>query len=160
MQWKTPVRWAELKNGINCPMCLDFPVKENQFSFLITELTQSYVRLPKNQYYPGYVIVGLKKHANELFELSTQELSEYWQDVALVAKALDEIYHPAKIDYCIFGHHCPHVHCHLIMQTFDNDPSLAVKPDEKEVFLQPQEYQSIIDKLRLVIGRIKDDQVK
>lgn len=157
MQWKPPQIWAELKKGINCPMCLDFSQKENQFSYLVTKLKQSYVRLPKNQYYSGYLIVVFKKHANELFELSTQELAEYWQDVALTAKALDQIYHPAKIDYCVFGHHCPHLHCHLIMQTFDSDPSVAIKPDEKEVLLKSEEYQSIINQVKLKIEELKND---
>jgi len=146
MQWKTPERWEELKKGINCPMCLDFPQPENKFSFLVTELKQSYVRLPKNQYCFGYTIVAFKRHANELFELSQQELSEFWEDVAITARALDEIYHPTKIDYLIFGHHCPHLHCHLVLQTFDNDPSVAVKMDEKEVFLKPKKYQDMIKK--------------
>jgi diadenosine tetraphosphate (Ap4A) HIT family hydrolase len=157
MQWKTPQRWAELKKGINCPMCLDFPQTENQFSFLVTELKQSYVRLSKNQYCFGYTIVAFKRHANELFDLTQQELTEYWQDVALVAKALDEIYHPAKIDYLIFGHHCLHLHCHLVLQTFESDPSKAVKMDEKEVFLKPEEYSQMIDKLNDNIQKFKNN---
>lgn len=156
MQWKTPARWEELKKGINCPMCLDFPQTENQFSFLVTELKQSYVRLPKNQYCFGYTIVAFKRHANELFDLTPPELTEYWQDVSLVAKALDEIYHPAKIDYCIFGHHCPHLHCHLLLQTFESDPSKAVKMDEKEVFLKPEEYSKMIQKLNETILKLKE----
>lgn len=156
MQWKTPERWEELKKGINCPMCLDLHQTENQFSFLVIELKQSYVRLPKNQYYYGYTIVALKHHSNELFDLTPQELSEYWQDVSLVAKALDEIYHPVKIDYLIFGHHCPHLHCHLVLQTFDSDPSKAVKMDEKEVFLKPVEYSLMVQKLNETISILKE----
>ena len=137
-------------------MCVDFPMPENQFSFLVTELKQSYVRLPKNQYCFGYTIVGLKRHANELFELTATELAEYWGEVSLVAHALDEIYHPAKIDYCIFGHHCPHIHCHLVLQTFESDPSTAVKMDEKEVFLKQEEYQEMIRKLQSKIQELRD----
>lgn len=148
MQWKSRERWAELKEGINCPMCADFPMEENKFSFLVKELDHSYVRLPKNQYCYGYTIVGLKRHANELFDLGLEELLGFWSEVALVARALDEIHHPAKIDYLIFGHHCPHVHCHLVLQTFDNDPSAPVKMDEKEEFLSQEEYWKMIEGLR------------
>jgi len=156
MHWKTSKKWEELKKGIDCPMCLDIHQTENQFSFLVTKLQQSYVRLPKNQYCYGYTVVAFKRHANELFDLTPQELTEFWQDVTLVAKALDEIYHPAKIDYCIFGHHCPHLHCHLVLQTFDSDPSKAVKMDEKEVFLKPEEYTQMIKKLDETISKIKN----
>lgn len=160
MQWKSSQIWAELKKGINCPLCTDLPLKENRFSFLVAELQQSYVQLPKNQYYYGYTIVGFKRHANELFELSPQELSEFWQDVSLVAQALNEIYHPAKIDYCIFGHHCPHLHCHLVLQTFDSDPSAPIKTDAKEVFLKPEEYQTMIQKLNDTMAKLKADPGK
>jgi len=156
MQWKSPARWEELKKGINCPMCLDFPLPENPFSFLVIELQQSFVRLPKNQYYRGWTIVGLKKHANELFDLSDRQLLEYWQDVSLVAQALDQIYSPAKIDYCIFGHHCPHLHCHLFIQSYQSDPSVPLKPDEKEVILTTDEYVSMISLLRSSITNLQN----
>jgi diadenosine tetraphosphate (Ap4A) HIT family hydrolase len=114
------------------------------------------VRLPKNQYLKGYTAVFFKKHANELFELDKKELLEFWSDVALVAKALHKIYKPAKIDYCIFGHHCPHLHCHLVVQSFKNDPSKAVKMDEKEVFLSNKEYQKMIMRLKKEIGKLQN----
>ena len=155
MNWKSKEEWERLKKGVGCPMCADFPLDENKFSFLVTELTTSYVRIPKNQYYKGWTIVGLKKHANELFELADEELFKFWKDVSIVSKALYGIYKPAKIDYCIFGHHCPHIHCHLFIQSYDSDPSLALKPDEKEIFLNDDEYKNMINKLRDEIGRIK-----
>jgi diadenosine tetraphosphate (Ap4A) HIT family hydrolase len=68
---------------------------------------------------------GLKRHACELFELGEQELLEFWQDVARVAKALDTVYQPTKINYCIFGHLCPHIHCHLLVHSFADDPEQA-----------------------------------
>jgi|WetSurMetagenome_2_1015567.scaffolds.fasta_scaffold111311_1 ATP adenylyltransferase len=160
MQWKSPKLWEELRKGINCPLCANLPMKENQHSFLVAELDQSYVQLPKNQYCYGWTIVGLKRHANELFELSPQELNGFWQDVSLVAQALYEIHHPAKIDYCIFGHHCPHIHCHLVLQTFESDPSRPVKMDEKEVFLEKEEYQTMISNIQETIFRIRKEKSK
>jgi diadenosine tetraphosphate (Ap4A) HIT family hydrolase len=136
-------------------MCNDIHLDENQFSFLVSDLKQSFVRLPKNQYLKGYAIVFLKRHANELFELSKRELTEFWQDVALVAKALDKIYRPVKIDYCIFGHHCPHLHCHLVVQSFENDPSKAVKMDGKEVLLSNKEYKKMISRLKKEIDKLQ-----
>ncbi len=158
MKWVEPDRWEELKKGVNCPLCIDLPKEENKHSFLVAELSQSYVQLPKNQYCRGWTIVGLKEHANELFELSPQELNGFWQDVSLVAQALYEIHHPAKIDYCIFGHHCPHIHCHLVLQTFESDPSRPVKMDEEEILLESGEYQSMIEALRNTIFRLQEAQ--
>lgn len=155
MKWKQKDEWENLKKGIGCPMCADFPLVENKFSYLVTELDQSYVRLPKNQYYKGWTIVGLKKHASELFELDEKTLLGFWKDVSIVSKALDNIYNPTKIDYCIFGHHCPHIHCHLFVQSYDSDPSLALKPDEKEILLNSKEYGSMMSRLKQEIQNIK-----
>jgi diadenosine tetraphosphate (Ap4A) HIT family hydrolase len=155
MKWKSPDRWEEIKNGVNCPMCQDLHLEENPFSFFVTELKQTYVRLPKNQYMKGWTIVALKRHANELFELTEKELLEFWQDVSIVAKALDKIYKPTKINYCIFGHHCPHLHCHLLVHSYEDDPSTAIKMDLKEVFLTASEYQSMIKELKTKIDTVK-----
>jgi diadenosine tetraphosphate (Ap4A) HIT family hydrolase len=148
MEWTSSKKWEELKMGIDCPMCSDIYEDENRFSFKVAELKQSFVRLPKNQYYKGYIILFFKKHANELFELSPSELSEFWEDVSRVAKALNTIYKPLKINYLIFGHHCPHLHCHLVMHFPGEDPNKPVKMDEKEVFLTNEEYRKIIQKLK------------
>jgi diadenosine tetraphosphate (Ap4A) HIT family hydrolase len=92
VRWQPPEAWTKLKAGIDCPMCADLHVDENPFSFKVAELRQSFVRLPKNQSMRGWTIVALKRHASELFELGEQELSDFWQDVAQVARALDQIY--------------------------------------------------------------------
>jgi diadenosine tetraphosphate (Ap4A) HIT family hydrolase len=129
-------------------MCADIQLDENPFSFKIAELRQSYVRLPKNQYMRGWTIVALRRHASELFELSDAELSGFWKDVAQVAKALDRIYRPTKISYSVMGFRCPHVHCHLCVFSYDDDPHKPIDMNEKEVLLPPSEYQTMIGELR------------
>jgi diadenosine tetraphosphate (Ap4A) HIT family hydrolase len=148
MQWKSPEEWEKLKQGIDCPMCADIHLVENQFSFLLAELSQSYARLSKNQYHKGYTVVALKRHANELFELAPEELAGYWKDVAQVAKALYTVYQPAKINYLIYGHHIPHIHCHMLVHFFEEDPSKVVNLGEGEKYLATAEYQQKIAKIR------------
>ncbi len=125
-------------------MCADMGLAENPFSLKVSELQQSIVRLPKNQYLRGWTTVILKRHATELFELTPQELCEYWQDVARVAQALNVIYQPTKINYCIFGHHNPHLHCHLLVHSYADDASKPINMHEHEVVLSPGEYQAMI----------------
>ena len=38
----------------------------------------------------------------------------YFADVAKVAKVLDELYHPDKINYATYGDGMPHVHVHIV----------------------------------------------
>lgn len=148
VSWRDPDSWADLKLGIGCPFCQDAWMPENPYSFLVTELPYSYVRLPRNQYVRGWVIVALKRHAAELFELTPREQAGYWNDVARVAQAMSEINATAKINYCVYGNQCPHVHCHLLPRSFDDDPDQPVKMDEKEVLLSVAEYQEMLDALR------------
>jgi diadenosine tetraphosphate (Ap4A) HIT family hydrolase len=83
-----------------------------------------------------------------LFELDEQELSEFWQDVAQVARALDQIYRPAKISYGVMGFRCPHLHCHLCVFSYDDDPHKPIDMNEKEILLSEDEYQSMIAELQ------------
>lgn len=99
----------------------------------------------------GWTIVALKRHACELFELTPEELSGFWTDVALVAKGLDQIYQPVKINYGVFGHHCPHIHCHLLVHSFADDPSKPLDMNEQTLLLPPEEYNVMIDELRASI---------
>jgi len=152
MTWKDPVKWEAMKNGKDCPFCLDIRLEENPYSFKVAELSQSIVRLPRNQYWRGWVIVALKRHATELFELTADELSGYWQEVALVAKAVQRVFHPVKINYAIYGNLCPHLHCHLFPQQIGNDPHAPIKQNAEEVFLTEAEYRQIIKELQAVMN--------
>ncbi len=151
MKWKSPEEWTELKAGRGCSICQDLTSDENQHSFKVAELKQSIVRLPKNQSLRGWTTVVLKRHANELFELTPRERSEFWDEVSMVSKALFDMYNPAKINYCIWGNHCPHIHCHLFVQTFEDDPSKPVDQNEREAFLSETDYQRMINELRNLI---------
>ena len=140
MQWKSRSEWDRLKAGIDCSFCQNISLNENEYGFKAIELKSSIVRIPWNQYYRGWTIVALKRHANELFELSSSELLDFWTDVSITAKALFDIFKAAKINYNVWGSHCPHIHCHLFALTFDSDPSKLLNPHEKVVRLSPEEY--------------------
>ena len=155
MNWKTPEEWARLKSGQNCPMCLESGMEENPYSYKIIELNRSIVRLNKNQHMKGWTTLVLKRHAAELFELEPEERAGFWDEVSMTAKALNEIYRPAKINYCIWGNIMPHIHCHLFTQTFDDDPSKPINQNEKEVFLSLDEYRLLISDLQ---DRISPDR--
>ena len=137
-----------MKAGIDCPMCLESGLDENHHSYKVIELKRSIVRLNKNQHMPGWTTLVLKRHAAELFELEPRERAEFWDDVSLAAKALNDIFRPAKINYCIWGNLMPHVHCHLFPRFFDDDPGQPINQNEKEVFLPLDEYRSLITDIK------------
>ncbi len=151
MAWPSWEEWERLRKGIGCPMCADIHLEENPHGFLVVELKQSFVRLPRNQYLRGWTIVAFKRHVCELFDLSPQELSEFWQDVASVAQALNKLYSSPKINYAVYGNGCPHIHCHIIVQSYEAAPYLFTEINEQIVHLDPDEYQKIIADMRALL---------
>lgn len=148
-----PEQWARLKQGEDCGLCADIHLEVNEFSFLVAELEWSYVRLARNQYRPGWTLLALKRHACELFELTDSESAGFWREVAAVARALDHVYQPAKMNCGVFGNLNPHIHCHLVPQFFSDDPTLPLNMQAKDVRLEDQDYQRIVHALRQALGR-------
>ena len=152
MGWIPAEQWARLKAGVDCPMCADMHLEVNAFSYLVAELERSYVRLVRNQYRRGWTILALKRHAAELFELAEDEHAEFWREVACVARALDDLYRPVKINYSVLGNLCPHIHCHLVLQFGDDDPHTPPDMQEREVLLSEAEYARLVGQLRAALG--------
>lgn len=150
--WTPPNEWARLKSGEGCVLCEDAHLDVNVFGTKIADLDWSWFRLANNQYMPGWTVVTLKRHANELFELGPAELAGYWRDVARAARALDRVFQPAKINYMVMGSLCPHVHCHLLPRSFADDPTKPVNMNEQQVFLVPDEYAARLDVLRRALA--------
>ncbi|MDO9026648.1 MAG: HIT family protein [bacterium] len=155
MKWKEPEEWSRLKAGLDCPMCRESGMEENPHSYKVVELKRSIVRLNKNQYMRGWATLVLKRHAAELFELEREERAEFWNEVSLVAKALNDIYRPAKLNYCIWGNLMPHLHCHLFPRFFGDDPGQPINHNEREVLLSREEYRALIRDLQ---GRLKPER--
>lgn len=148
MTWQDPEKWQKMIDGTVCSFCEDMHLEENRFSFKVIELPYSFVRLPKNQHKRGWVVVALKRHATELYELTPAELSGFFEEVVMVAKALQEVFKPVKLNYCIFGNLCPHLHCHVIPQYLTDDPHAPIKMDEVEELLTEQEYRDMITEIK------------
>ena len=87
----------------------------------ICELDASRVFLFKEQTHPGRCVVVEKTHHRELFEMPDAEMCAFMRNVALVAKAIDALYHPDKINYGSFSDTMGHVHFHLVPKWKDKD---------------------------------------
>ncbi len=160
MKWAASVEaWQALKSGEGCAMCADIHLAANPHSFLVAELPQSVVRLPRNQYMYGWTVVASKRHVSELWELSDQELVAFWQDVTRVAHALDTLFQPAKINYGVFGNLCPHLHCHVLPRSYTDDPHQPIDMHEQQRLLSDKAYRVLIEDLRRLIlgGSLKQE---
>ena len=89
---------------------------------LIAELETARAFLHEDQFFPGYVLLVLRRHATELYELAAGERRAHLEEVSRVAQALARAFQPVKMNYELLGNQVPHIHWHLV-------PRLAADPD-------------------------------
>jgi diadenosine tetraphosphate (Ap4A) HIT family hydrolase len=87
----------------------------------IVDLESSRVFLHEDQFFPGYVLLVLRRHVTELYDLSVAERAALMEEVSRVAQALARVFRPVKMNYELLGNLVPHIHWHLV-------PRLATDP--------------------------------
>jgi diadenosine tetraphosphate (Ap4A) HIT family hydrolase len=80
---------------------------------LVGQLPQSIVLLGPWQFYYGYCIVVCRHHATELSRLEVADRHAYFEEMCLVARAIEEVCRPHKLNYELLGNQVPHLHWHL-----------------------------------------------
>jgi diadenosine tetraphosphate (Ap4A) HIT family hydrolase len=80
----------------------------------IAELRATTAYLHDDQFFTGWTVLVLKRHASELFELAPAERALMMDDVCRVAAGLHALYTPRKINYECLGNQVPHVHWHIV----------------------------------------------
>ena len=78
--------------------------------------------LHDDQFFPGWTVLVLKRHATELFDLSIEERSALVDDVARGAQVVAVEFQAIKMNYALLGNLIPHIHWHLIPRQA-GDPS-------------------------------------
>ncbi len=104
-------------------MCGEWP----QATHHIADLQETRVALEDDQFFAGWTILALKRHAVELYELEASERARVMEDVNAVAQALAHVFQPRKINYAFFGNRVPHMHWHIIPRLSD-DPAPLETP--------------------------------
>ncbi len=150
--WKAD-NWDALVAGENCPVCelIQLDKSEDEHGITIVDLSFSRLLLAKNQYVQGYCVLMCHRHVIEPYELTTDERTKYFNDLALVGRGLQEVFKADKLNYNILGNIIPHLHTHLLPRYFtDEAPHRPIDPGlkDREVFLSPAGYEERIDLIR------------
>ncbi len=66
------------------------------------------------QNYLGRQLMILKRHAEDVFELSKEEREELWELTERTVKILTKLFKPDMFNYAIFGNDIRHLHVHVI----------------------------------------------
>ena len=88
----------------------------------IAELGTSVLYLGDDQFFPGWCILLLKRHATELWQLAPAERATLMDEVTRVAQALAVTFDAVKMNYELLGNQVAHIHWHLVPRRAD-DPS-------------------------------------
>lgn len=112
-------------------------------------LTVAY--LVEDQFFPGWTVLVLKRHARELFDLTRDERSQVIEEVTAVARALAEVFQPVKINYGLLGNQLPHIHWHVV-------PRLAGDPAPLDAVwgVKHEAVRLAAEELRAAITRIQE----
>ena len=100
------------------------------------------------------MLLVLRCHATELFELPVGERGAHLEEVSRVAEAIARALRPVKMNYELLGNQVPHIHWHLIPR-LPTDPDLRSpiwQVDHEPVSLAPAAARERIESIRRALG--------
>lgn len=102
-----------------CKACAGTWPRQDHF---IADLRSGKAYLHDDQFFPGWTVLVLRRHATELFQLTPPERTQLIEDVNRMAMILSEVYQAKKINYELLGNQLPHIHWHIIPRVI-GDPA-------------------------------------
>lgn len=108
--------WDERKRGKDCAMCAQGRTDDNGFGVRIFAGARSDSYLQRADVgQRGYTIVIWRgRHVADPTELIEDEASAYFSEVLRVARAVETLYRPIKMNVEMLGNSLPHLHTHLV----------------------------------------------
>jgi len=130
-----------------CRACLrDWPPADA----FIADCGPAKAYLHEDQFFPGWTLLILKRHATELYELDGAERAALMEAVTDVSRALAAVYDAVNMNYELLGNLLPHIHWHLVPRRADDPiPRQPVRalPHEPRL-LSPAERRARIEAIR------------
>jgi diadenosine tetraphosphate (Ap4A) HIT family hydrolase len=138
---------------MTCSLCQRVQLAQaGQYPYLIYEFKHSYLMLGEHQFYPGYCVMVLKDHHKEMTDIPQPMQVEFFQELMLASKAIEQVMGPKKMNMCSLGNVVPHVHWHFFPR-FENDPQFFDPPwlrikEFEGAKITPEEGLQTIEKIR------------
>ncbi len=121
----------------------------------IATLDESVAYLHADQFFPGWTVLVLRRHATELFELDAPARARLVEEVSAAARVLAGLFEARKVNYALLGNQLPHVHWHVIPR-LPTDPAPREAPfavAHEPVALPAAERARRIAAIRRALGR-------
>ena len=135
-----------------CPACSgQWPRPEQR----IADFDQCIVYLHDDQFFPGWTVLVLKRHATELFALTPPERAALMEEVSNVAEALAGVFNAHKMNYELLGNQIAHIHWHLIPRLADvpRRAEPVWRHDHRPLALPADERNERIARIRAALKR-------
>ena len=102
-----------------CPVCAgQWPSQ----TLRIADCGTSVAYLSDDQFFPGWCVLVLKRHATELWQLAPLERGALMDELTGLAQTLAATFDAVKMNYELLGNQIGHIHWHLIPRRAD-DPA-------------------------------------
>jgi diadenosine tetraphosphate (Ap4A) HIT family hydrolase len=122
---------------------------------LIADCGPAVAYLNEDQFFPGWTVLVLKRHATELYELARDERIALMEAVSDVARALAAVFEANKMNYELLGNQLAHIHWHLVPRRADDpiprQPAWMLEHPPR--VLPPAERRARIDAIRACLPR-------
>jgi diadenosine tetraphosphate (Ap4A) HIT family hydrolase len=104
-----------------CVFCAKLAQRAPTPADLVWEFPHSVAYLGHWQFYHGYCVLVSRRHARELSELEEEPRMAFLREMCLLARALETVFRPRKLNYELLGNQVPHLHWHLFPR-YEDDP--------------------------------------
>lgn len=136
----------------DCPACSkQWPRVDHR----VAELDVAIAYLNEDQFFPGWTVLVLKRHATELYQLTREERAELMDEVSAVAQAVATTFEAVKVNYELLGNQIAHIHWHIIPRLASDpaprSPAWLVEHAPRQ--LGAAELADRVERLRAQLGR-------
>lgn len=109
----------------HCSVCARIELtQQGRNRYFVRELETGYVVLGDYQRFPGYTLFLCKRHATELHQLEPEFRSKFLMEMATVAEAVWNAFHPDKLNYELLGQGSGvHMHWHIFPRRQGDTPT-------------------------------------
>jgi len=155
--WMPREKWEALVRGEHCPLCaaVQSTLPADLHAFTVADLRVSRLKLPLNQYVPGYTVLICRQHVQEAHHLSPQDARLFWEDLRCSATVVEKVFQPLKLNLEMLGNTVPHLHVHIVPRYYgDPAPGRPIDPTGKTTLLSISEYKQRISRIRTALAEV------
>jgi diadenosine tetraphosphate (Ap4A) HIT family hydrolase len=155
-----PEDWEDRRRGSNCRACAEgrpdaIPDGQRVFAGRVSD-----AYLSQNLVARGYTIVFWRgRHVADPTELTEDEACRYTSELHLVARGIEEVYQPAKLNLLSLGNSLPHHHTHIVPRYLDDPdpgaPPLFMMSAQAWPLIPDEDFGPEVTELRAAIRRLE-----